>query len=101
MRTERAGLSRDAAMAKAIDCMLKRWDGFARFLADVLSRIPDLPQTQLHELLPQHCKAERQQALAASASRAAGPGQARARDRAFSKSRVRRCALPDRPQGRG
>ena len=34
MRTERAGLSRHAAVAKAIDCMLKRWDGFARFLND-------------------------------------------------------------------
>ena len=31
---ERAGLSRHAAAAKAIDYMLKRWDGFARFLDD-------------------------------------------------------------------
>ena len=29
MRTERAGLSRHAAVAKAMDYMLKRWDGFA------------------------------------------------------------------------
>ena len=35
------------------------------WLADVLDRIADLPQTQLHELLPWHWKAERQQALAA------------------------------------
>ena len=34
MRTARAGLSRHAAVAKAMDYMLKRWDGFARFLKD-------------------------------------------------------------------
>ena len=34
MHTERAGLSRHAAVAKAMDYMLKRWDGFARFLDD-------------------------------------------------------------------
>ena len=34
MRTERAGLSRHAPVAKAMDYMLKRWDGFARFLGD-------------------------------------------------------------------
>ena len=124
MRTERAGLSRHAAVAKAMDYMLKRWDGFARFLddgricltnnaaeralrplclgrkswlfagsdrggeraavmytligtaklndvdpqawlADVLDRIAEQPQTRLHELLPWHWKIERQQALAA------------------------------------
>ena len=124
MRTERALLSRHAAVAKAMDYMLKRWGGFARFLddgricttnnaaeralrplclgrrswlfagsdrggvraavmytligtaklndvdpqawlADVLDRIADLPQTRLHELLPWNWKAERQQALAA------------------------------------
>ena len=124
MRTERAGLSRHAAVAKAMDYMLKRWEGFARFLddgricltnnaaeralrgialgrkswlfagsdrggeraavmytligtaklngvdpqawlADVLARIAEQPQTRLHELLPWQWKAERQQALAA------------------------------------
>ena len=124
MRTERAGLSRHAAVAKAMDYMLKRWDGFTRFLddgricltnnaaeralrplclgrkswlfagsdrggeraaamytligtaklndvdpqawlADVLDRIANLPQTRLHELLPWHWKAERQHDLAA------------------------------------
>ena len=124
MRTERAALSRHAAVAKALDYMLKRWDGFARFLddgricltnnaaeralrplclgrrswlfagsdrggvraadmytligtaklndvdpqawlADVLDRIADLPQTRLHELLPWNWKGERRQALAA------------------------------------
>ena len=124
MRTERAALSRHAAVAKAMDYMLKRWDGFTRFLddgricttnnaaeralrplclgrrswlfagsdrggaraaamytligtaklndvdpqawlADVLDRIADLPQSRLHELLPWNWKAERQQALAA------------------------------------
>ena len=124
MRTERAGLSRHAAVAKAMDYMLKRWDGFTRFLddgricltnnaseralrgiclgrkswlfcgsdrggeraavmytligtaklndvdpqawlADVLARIAEQPQARLHELLPWHWKAERQQALAA------------------------------------
>ena len=124
MRTERARLSRHAAVAKAMDYMLKRWDGFARFLddgqicltnnaaeralrplclgrrswlfagsdrggvraaamytligtaklndvdpqawlADVLDRIAEKPQTRLHELLPWNWKAERQQALAA------------------------------------
>ena len=124
MRTERAALSRHAAVAKAMEYMLKRWDGFARFLddgricttnnaaeralrplclgrrswlfagsdrggvraaamytligtaklndvdpqawlADVLDRIADLPQTRLHELLPWNWKGEQQQALAA------------------------------------
>ena len=124
MRTERAGLSRHADVAKAMDYMLKRWDGFARFLddgricltnnaaeralrgiclgrkswlfagsdrggeraavmytligtaklndvdpqawlADVLGRIAEMPQTRLPELLPWHWKAERQHALAA------------------------------------
>ena len=124
MRTERAGLSRHADVAKAMDYMLKRWDGFTRFLddgricltnnaaeralrgialgrkswlfagsdrggeraavmytligtaklndvdpqawlANVLDRIAEQPQTRLHELLPWHWKAERQQALAA------------------------------------
>ena len=123
-RTERATLSRHAAVAKAMDYMLKRWDGFARFLddgricmtnnaaeralrgialgrrawlfagsdrggvraavkytligtaklndvdpqawlADVLNRIADLPQTRLHELLPWHWKADREPAIAA------------------------------------
>ena len=35
------------------------------WLADVLDRIADLPQTRLHELLPWHWKADRQQDLAA------------------------------------
>ena len=124
MRMERAALSRHAAVAKAMDYMLKRWGSFARFLddgricltnnaaeralrgiclgrkswlfagsdrggvraavmytligtaklndvdpqawlADVLNRIADLPQTRLQELLPWHWKADRQQALAA------------------------------------
>jgi transposase len=34
MRAERAKLSRHAEVAKAMDYMLKRWDVFARFLAD-------------------------------------------------------------------
>ena len=34
MRTERTRLSRHAPVAKAIDYMLKRWDGFTRFLDD-------------------------------------------------------------------
>ena len=34
MRRERARLSRHAPVAKAMDYMLKRWGGFARFLAD-------------------------------------------------------------------
>jgi transposase len=34
MRGERAKLSRHASVAQAIDYMLKRWAGFARFLAD-------------------------------------------------------------------
>jgi hypothetical protein len=34
MRAERARLSRHAPVAKAFDYMLKRWDGFARFLHD-------------------------------------------------------------------
>ena len=34
MRTERAGLSRHAPAARAMDYMLKRWDSFARFLDD-------------------------------------------------------------------
>jgi transposase len=111
MRRERAAMSKHAPVAKAMDYMLTRWDGFARFLddgricisnnaaeracavwpsgrkawlfagsdrggeraafmyglivtakmndidpqawlADVLARINDLPQTRLHELLP-------------------------------------------------
>ena len=35
------------------------------WLADVLDRIADSPQTRLHELLPWSWKAERQRALAA------------------------------------
>ena len=34
MRTERAGLSRHSTVARAMGYMLKRWDGFARFLDD-------------------------------------------------------------------
>src|SRR5690606_9542324 len=34
MRAERAKLSRHAPAAQAIDYMLKRWEGFARFLGD-------------------------------------------------------------------
>ena len=34
MRAERARLSRHAPVAKAMDYMLKRWDGFTRFLDD-------------------------------------------------------------------
>jgi hypothetical protein len=34
MRGERARLSRHAPVAQAIDYMLKRWAGFARFLED-------------------------------------------------------------------
>ncbi len=34
MREERARLSRHAPVAKAMDYMLKRWDGFTRFLDD-------------------------------------------------------------------
>ena len=34
MREERAKLSKHAAVAKAMDYMLKRWDGFSRFLED-------------------------------------------------------------------
>ena len=34
MRTERARLSRHASVAAAMDYMLKRWDGFTRFLQD-------------------------------------------------------------------
>ena len=33
------------------------------WLADILARIPEQPQTRLHELLPWHWKAERQQDL--------------------------------------
>ena len=34
MRAERASLSRHVPVAKAMDYMLKRWEGFARFLHD-------------------------------------------------------------------
>jgi hypothetical protein len=34
MRRERAGLSRHAPVAKAMEYMLKRWDGFTGFLDD-------------------------------------------------------------------
>jgi transposase len=34
MRAERAGLSRHADVAKAMDYMLKRWAAFTRFLSD-------------------------------------------------------------------
>ena len=124
MRTERVKLSKHAPVAKAMDYVLKRWDGFARFLddgricltnnaaeralrplclgrkswlfagsdrggeraavmytligtaklndvdpqawlADVLDRIAEQPQTRLHELLPWHWKAAQGHALAA------------------------------------
>ena len=35
------------------------------WLADVLARIAEMPQTRLHQFLPWHWKAERQQDLAA------------------------------------
>ena len=124
MREHRAGLSKHAPVAKAMDYMLKRWEGFTRFLhdgrvclsnnaaeralrgialgrkswlfagsdrggqraavmyglivtakmndvdpqawlADVLARIADLPQTRLHELLPWNWKRARDQKQAA------------------------------------
>ncbi len=34
LREKRAGLSRSASVTKPIDYLLKRWDGFARFLGD-------------------------------------------------------------------
>jgi len=34
LREERARLSRSASVAKPIDYLLKRWDGFARFIQD-------------------------------------------------------------------
>lgn len=37
MREHRAKLSRHAPAAQAMDYMLRRWDGFARFLAMVAS----------------------------------------------------------------
>ena len=43
MRMERAGLSRHAAVAKAMDYMLKRWGSFARFLDD--GRRPGSPMS--------------------------------------------------------
>ncbi|HET8728348.1 MAG TPA: IS66 family transposase [Alphaproteobacteria bacterium] len=124
MRVERARLSRHAPVAKAMDYMLKRWDGFTRFLddgrlcltnnaaeralrgialgrkswlfagsdrggqraaliytlvvtakmngvdpqawlADVLARIAELPQSRLHELLPWHWQTIQQDTQAA------------------------------------
>ncbi|CBS91547.1 IS66-like element ISAli10 family transposase [Azospirillum lipoferum] len=124
MRTERARLSRHAPVAKAMDYMLTRWDGFTKFLsdgrlcltnnaaerslrgialgrkawlfcgsdrggqraaimygliitaklndvdpqawlADVLARINDIPQTRLHKLLPWNWKAIREKTKAA------------------------------------
>ena len=124
MRDQRTQLSRHAPLAKAMDYMLKRWDGFTRFLddgrvcltnnaaeralrgialgrkswlfagsdrggqraaimytligtakmndvdpqawlADVLARIPELPQNCLHELLPWNWKPAPDQAAAA------------------------------------
>lgn len=124
MRRERAAMSKHAPVAKAMDYMLTRWDGFVRFLddgrvcvsnnaaeralrgvalgrkawlfagsdrggeraafmyglivtakmndidpqawlADVLARINDLPQTRLGELLPWNWKASRAHAQAA------------------------------------
>ena len=124
MRAERARLSRHASVAKAMDYMLRRWDGFTRFLedgqicltnnaveralrgialgrkswlfcgsdrggvraaamytligtaklndvdpqawlADVLGQIADLPQSDLHVLLPWNWKAAQGHALAA------------------------------------
>ena len=44
---------------KPNDVDLQAW------LADVLDRAADLPQTRLHELLPRHGKADREQPLAA------------------------------------
>jgi transposase len=125
MRKERAAMSKHAPVAKAMDYMLTRWNGFARFLedgricisnnaaeralrgvalgrrawlfagsdrggeraafmygliitaklsdvdpqawlADVLTRINDLPQTRLHELLPWNWKALRAKVAAAA-----------------------------------
>ena len=40
MRTERTRLSRHAPVAKAMDYMLRRWEGFTRFLDDG-AHLPD------------------------------------------------------------
>jgi transposase len=124
MRIERARVSGKSDIGKAMDYMLKRWDGFTRFLhdgricltnnaaeramrgialgrkswlfcgsdrggqraavmytlivtakmndidpqawlADVLTRIADIPQTRLHELLPWNWKVAREEKAAA------------------------------------
>ena len=65
MVAQRYNLNRAAVMysligtAKLNDLDPQAW------LADVLDRIADMPQTRLPELLPWHWKADRQQALAA------------------------------------
>ena len=64
-----AGSDRGGERAAAMDTLI----GTAKlndvapqaWLTDVLDRIADLPLTRLHELLPWHWKARRQQALAA------------------------------------
>ena len=43
MHMERAGLSRHASAAKAMDYMLKRWGSFARFLDDGQSALRTTP----------------------------------------------------------
>jgi len=47
MRTERARLSRHAPVAKAMDYMLKRWDGFTRFPDDGRICLPSTLQSSL------------------------------------------------------
>jgi hypothetical protein len=52
MRDNRTTLSRYDPVAKAMDYMHKDWPAFTAFLADGLTRINDIPQSRLHELLP-------------------------------------------------